>query len=156
MFHLMTSGHSVLELASGATYTLQSGDFALVPHGAGHRLMSEAGVVRNGLFDLPREAVSPIGKAIRLIQRDPARDWTVESLASAVVMSRSGFAACFTELVEMPAIQYAVEWRMNCARSDLEQQDVTVATVAARYGYQSEAAFSRAFKRIFGVTPGSI
>ncbi len=97
-----------------------------------------------------------IGHAISLIHRDPARAWTVASLADEVAMSRSAFAARFTELVGEPAMSYVARWRMYLAVSALEEEDVTVAELADRLGYRSEAAFSRAFKRIIGVAPGSV
>ncbi|OLT21584.1 cupin [Pseudonocardia sp. CNS-139] len=97
-----------------------------------------------------------IGRAISLIHRDPARDWTVASLASELAMSRSAFAARFTELVDEPAMRYVTRWRMQVARTWLGDDGATVAEVAGRLGYQSEAAFSRAFKRVVGVSPGAV
>jgi len=96
-----------------------------------------------------------IGRAIALIHRDPARDWTVASLASEVAMSRSGFAARFTELVGEPAMQYVTRWRMHVALTLLKEDDAVLGEMAARLGYQSEAAFSRAFKRFVGMSPGA-
>jgi AraC-like DNA-binding protein len=97
-----------------------------------------------------------IGQAIALIHRDPARDWTVASLANEVAMSRSAFAARFTELVGESAMRYLTRWRMYLALNALREEDVTVAEIADRLGYRSEAAFSRAFKRIIGSAPGSV
>jgi AraC-like DNA-binding protein len=96
-----------------------------------------------------------IGRAIALIHRDPARDWTVTSLASAVGMSRSAFAARFTELVGEPAMQYVLRWKMHAALKWLKESDATVGQLAAKLGYESEAAFSRAFKRLMGMSPGA-
>ena len=70
-------------------------------------------------------------------------------------MSRSAFAARFTELVGEPAMQYVTRWRMQVALDWLLHDDVPVAELAARLGYESEAAFSRAFKRTVGVSPGA-
>jgi AraC-like DNA-binding protein len=97
-----------------------------------------------------------IGRAISLIHRDPARDWTVASLADELAMSRSAFAARFTELVDEPAMQYVTRWRMQVAVSALREEGATVAELASRLGYRSEAAFARAFKRVIGVPPGAI
>jgi AraC-like DNA-binding protein len=97
-----------------------------------------------------------IGRAISLIHRDPARDWTVASLAAELAMSRSAFAARFTELVDEPAMRYVTRWRMQVARTWLTEEGATVGDVAGRLGYQSEAAFSRAFKRTVGVSPGAV
>jgi AraC-like DNA-binding protein len=97
-----------------------------------------------------------IGRAISLIHRDPARAWTVASLARELAMSRSAFAARFTELVGEPVMSYVARWRMQVAVAALEEEGATVAQLADRLGYRSEAAFSRAFKRVIGVSPGAI
>jgi AraC-like DNA-binding protein len=97
-----------------------------------------------------------IGRAISLIHRDPARDWTLASLADELAMSRSAFAARFTELVDEPAMQYVTRWRMQVAVTSLRDEGATVAQLASRLGYRSEAAFARAFKRVIGVPPGAI
>jgi AraC-like DNA-binding protein len=97
-----------------------------------------------------------IGRAISMIHRDPARAWTVASLADELAMSRSAFAARFTDLVGEPAMQYVARWRMHVAVSALKEEGATVAELADRLGYRSEAAFSRAFKRIVGVPPGAV
>lgn len=97
-----------------------------------------------------------IGRAIALIHRDPARDWSVAALADEVAMSRSAFAARFTELVDEPAMRYVTRWRMQIALDLLTGDDLSVGEVALRLGYQSEAAFSRAFKRSVGVSPGAV
>jgi AraC-like DNA-binding protein len=68
-------------------------------------------------------------------------------------MSRSAFAARFTELVGVPVLRYLTEWRMRLAQSRLEADGTTVAAVAAELGYGSEAAFARAFKRVTGLAP---
>lgn len=97
-----------------------------------------------------------IGRALTLIHRDPAHAWTLASLASQVAMSRSAFAARFAELVGVPAMQYVARWRMQLAATTLKESGAALADVAARLGYQSEAAFSRAFKRCVGVSPGAV
>ena len=96
-----------------------------------------------------------IGRALALVHREPARDWTVAALAAECAMSRSAFAARFTELVGEPAMQYVTRWRMQTALHELSSGDSTVAELAGRLGYRSEAAFSRAFKRVFGIAPGA-
>lgn len=264
MFHVVTAGRCWVEVTEGEARLLQPGDFALVPHGAGHRLVSEPGARVEQLFDLPREQVSDrfeiirlghdgaatglvcgavrfdhpaarhlvtllpktividagqaphgdwmqsslrfmadearslrpggeavitrladilviqairawmesdpaaqkgwlgalqdrqIGRAIALIHRDPARLWTLAALADEVAMSRSAFAARFTELVGMPAMQYVTHWKMQVALAWLKDEDVTLGNLAGRLGYQSAAAFSRAFKRLTGMAPGSV
>lgn len=97
-----------------------------------------------------------IGRAISLIHRDPAQHWTVADLAREVAMSRSAFAARFTELVGQPMMHYVTRWRMYLAVDALKEDGATVAEVAGRLGYHSEAAFRRAFKRIVDVAPGAV
>jgi AraC-like DNA-binding protein len=97
-----------------------------------------------------------IGGSIALIHRDPARAWTVAGLAHEAAMSRSAFSARFTDLVGEPPMQYVTRWRMRVAHLWLTDGGATLGELALRLGYQSEAAFSRAFKRNFGVSPGSI
>ena len=262
MFHFVTSGVCWLEAGeSEPPVLLAPGDLALVPHGRGHRLVSEPGSPAPILFDLPRELVSEryeilrhggggakttvmcgvasfthpvaklllgllpavvtvhaaeapdsdwihatlrliasearslqpggetvvtrladilviqvirswierdpaarrgwlgalqderIGPAVALIHREPGREWTVDALAREVAMSRSAFAARFTSLVGEPPLQYLTRWRMNLAVERLTRENATVADVAGTLGYQSEAAFSRSFKRFVGVSP---
>lgn len=97
-----------------------------------------------------------IGRALFIIHRQPMLDWSVTSLAKEVGMSRSGFSAKFTQLVGDSAKRYLTKWRMKLARQKLLDNAIPIAVVAEQFGYHSEAAFSRAFKRIIGVSPGSI
>jgi AraC-like DNA-binding protein len=96
-----------------------------------------------------------IGRAMSLVHRHPARSWSVATLARETAMSRSAFAARFTELVGEPVMRYVTRWRMHVAVDMLQQDDVSVAELAVRLGYDSEAAFSRAFKRTVGMSPGA-
>jgi AraC-like DNA-binding protein len=263
MFHVVTSGLCWLEVEGAEPRLLHPGDLALVPHGEGHRLVSERGGAAAKLFDLPREQVSEryeilrlggggaattmmcgavrfdhptaqqlvrllpgmivvdawaspqtdwvqstlrflaaeagelrpggetvitrladilviqairswiaqdpaaqtgwlgalrdpqIGRALSLVHREPERAWTVASLAAEVAMSRSAFAARFTELVGEPAMRYVTRWKMNLALTSLKEQATSIGDLASRLGYQSEAAFGRAFKRFVGVSPGA-
>ena len=95
-----------------------------------------------------------IGRALAVVHRDPARDWSVAALAGEVAMSRSAFAARFTELVGEPAMAYVTRWRMHVAMDRLGAGE-TVARIAAALGYRSEAAFSRAFTRVVGESPSA-
>ncbi len=264
MFHVVTMGRCWLEVEGGEPRLLQLGDLGLVPHGEGHRLVSEPGVRGAKLMEIPRVEVSDryeviqmggggaatglvcgtvrfdhpaaqqlvsllpsvisveawsspeiewiastlrfmaaeareprlggetvitrladilviqairswieqdpaaqtgwlgamrdpqIGRAISLIHRDPARTWTVASLADEVAMSRSAFAARFVELVGEPPMHYVTRWRMHAAVTWLREGDATLGELALRLGYQSEAAFSRAFKRFMGLSPGAV
>lgn len=94
-----------------------------------------------------------IGPAIALIHRQPEHPWTVAELAMSVGLSRSAFAARFTELVGRPAKAYLTDWRMQVARDILLTEAVGIAEIAKRLGYGSEAAFSRAYKRTIGEAP---
>jgi AraC-like DNA-binding protein len=96
-----------------------------------------------------------IGRAVASIHADPGRNWTLPALASKVGMSRSAFAARFTQLVGEPAMRYVVRWKMHTALMWLKSENMSLAGVASRLGYDSEAAFSRAFKRFIGVSPGA-
>lgn len=97
-----------------------------------------------------------IGPALTVIHREPARDWTVAELAREVAMSRSAFSARFTELVGEPPMHYVARWRMQVAHTWLTDERAGVAEIAERLGYQSEAAFRRAFKKFTGVPPGAV
>jgi AraC-like DNA-binding protein len=263
-FHVVTAGRVWLETDEADARLLRPADFALVPHGEGHRLRSERGAPAPGILELEREQVSEryeilrhgkggapttlicgavrfdhpaarslveilpetihveaststqmewmqstlrlmaaeaaelrpggeavitrladilvvqairswietdpaaqtgwlgalqdrqIGRAISLIHRDPARAWTVAQLAHEVAMSRSAFAARFTELVEEPAMQYVTRFRMHVALDALREEGATIAELASRLGYRSQAAFARAFRRVIGVPPGAV
>jgi AraC-like DNA-binding protein len=80
----------------------------------------------------------------------------VASLATELAMSRSAFSARFTELVREPVMHYVTRWRMHVAHHALETEGTTVAELADRLGYRSEAAFARAFKRVVGIAPGAV
>jgi AraC-like DNA-binding protein len=97
-----------------------------------------------------------IGRAIAHIHRDPMRRWTVVSLAAAAGMSRSGFAERFTRLVGEPAMRCVTRWKMHTAQEWLKAEGTPLGELAGRLGYESEAAFSRAFKRVMGVSPGLV
>jgi AraC-like DNA-binding protein len=263
-FHVVTAGEVRLESGEAEPRPLRPGDLALVPHGDGHTLRSDAGVAAPDILDLDLEQVSDryeilrhgdggapttlicgavrfahpaarrlvevlpeiiyvaapeaaqlewmqssfglmaaeararrpggeaiitrladilvvqairswietdpaarsgwlgalrdpqIGRALSLIHRDPARAWTVAALAEELAMSRSAFAARFTELVGEPAMQYVTRWRMQVALDSLTAEGATVAELAQRLGYRSEAAFARAFKREIGQSPGAV
>lgn len=262
MFHVVMSGRCWLEVDGVEPQLLQPGDFALVPHGEGHELLSAPGVRSQGLFDVPRTMIgdryevlrfgeggaatsmicgvvrfdhpiarqliellpklihieawrSPhyewvqstlrlmasearqvqpggetvitrladiliiqairswvaddpaaqtgwlgalkdeqIGRSILLMQREPDRAWTVASLAAAVNMSRSAFAARFKKLVGESPMQHLARWRMNVASTRLKNESISIGELAGQLGYRSEAAFSRAFKRFIGMSPG--
>jgi AraC-like DNA-binding protein len=96
-----------------------------------------------------------IGRALALLHARPTQAWTAEDLAVVVGMSRSVFAERFTSLVGQPPMQYLTHWRMHVAAQRLREGRGSVAQVGFEIGYESEAAFSRAFKRQFGTSPGT-
>ncbi len=99
---------------------------------------------------------SSMRKALDLIHHHPEENWTVASLAKQVAMSRSAFAARFTQLVGQPPLQYLTAWRMQKAAQLLrDDQGTNIKEIAKRVGYDSEIAFSRAFKRWADVAPGA-
>lgn len=96
-----------------------------------------------------------VGTALGLIHQNPEQSWTVAVLASKVGMSRSAFASRFTQLVGEPPLHYVTRWRMQKAAGMLRAGHATLAEIAERVGYESEAAFSKAFKRWAGAAPGA-
>ena len=94
-----------------------------------------------------------VGRALKLLHTEPARGWTLEELAKQCGQSRSTFAERFTEFVGTPPMQYLQRWRLQMAASKLLDGATSIAVVAAQTGYESEAAFSRAFKRVLGEPP---
>jgi AraC-like DNA-binding protein len=264
MFHFVTEGHCWLGVDGVELRRLRPGDLAIVPHGEGHRLLSDPDARAVNLFDLPRVDISEryellryggggasmriicgavhfdhpqardliallprmicvgasasahaawiqstlefmaaearvmrpggetvvirladilviqairawleqnpavqagwlgalrdkqIGRALSLIHRKPEGPWTLVGLAKEVAMSRSAFAGRFSALVGMPAMHYIARCRMHLAHRYLQERTVRLGELAGLVGYQSEAAFSRAFKRFIGVSPSSI
>jgi AraC-like DNA-binding protein len=118
-------------------------------------------VIRQHLETLPAERAGwlaglrdPfVGKALSLLHREPARSWTIEDLAKQVGLSRSVLAERFVDLMGISPMQYLAKWRMQIASGILSAGNTNMATIAAEIGYESEAAFSRAFKRLVGVPP---
>jgi len=94
-----------------------------------------------------------VGRALKLLHAEPARGWTLDELARQSGLSRSSFAERFTGFVGVPPMQYLQRWRLQMAASKLLDGATSIAVVAAQTGYESEAAFSRAFKRVLGEPP---
>ncbi len=97
-----------------------------------------------------------IGKVLAAVHAHPETDWTVESLAELMGASRSGFAQRFAEVVGETPARYVAQVRMHQARQWLARDRLRIAIVAQRLGYESEASFSRAFKRITGAAPSQV
>ncbi|WP_433926297.1 AraC family transcriptional regulator [Sorangium cellulosum] len=96
-----------------------------------------------------------VARALQLIQEKPAARWTVEALARAAGLSRAAFARRFLAELGVPPLRYVAELRMQRAAELLAEGDRSLASVAAEVGYDSEFAFSRAFKRHTGEAPGA-
>jgi AraC-like DNA-binding protein len=119
-------------------------------------------IVRGYLATLPVDASGwlcaltdpQIGAALRVIHANPEQAWTVQSLAGAAAMSRSAFASRFNRIVGEPPLQYVTRWRMQKAAGLLREGRATLSEIASHVGYDSEAAFSKAFKREVGAAPG--
>lgn len=96
-----------------------------------------------------------VGKVLRLMHANPAHDWTVTELAREAAISRSALAERFTELIGESPMRYLAGWRVQLAKQLLREGDSGIAEIAARVGYESEAAFNRAFKRNAGFPPAA-
>lgn len=96
-----------------------------------------------------------VGPAIALLHADPAEPWSVSRLANELAVSRSLLAERFTEAIGQPPMRYLTYWRMQLAANLLRSTTLSVGEIAARVGYDSEAAFSRAFKRRFESAPAT-
>lgn len=96
-----------------------------------------------------------LGEALRAMHDDIAQPWTVEALAAKARLSRSAFAARFRERVGRSPLEYLTRWRMVKAGQMLRREGLSLGQVAAKVGYESEAAFSKAFKREMGAAPGA-
>jgi AraC-like DNA-binding protein len=96
-----------------------------------------------------------VGRALALLHERPAAPWTIEDLSSQVGLSRSALHERFVSLIGQPPVQYLTNWRMQLASRLLREGRATVAAVAGEVGYDSEAAFARAFKRLVGMPPAA-
>jgi len=96
-----------------------------------------------------------VARALALLHRDISRPWTVDDLSREVGLSRSALADRFIDLIGMPPMHYVASWRMQVATQKLHNTSASLAQVADQVGYSSEAAFSRAFKKAFGIAPAA-
>ena len=96
-----------------------------------------------------------VGRALALMHDAPATEWTVDELGRRVGLSRSALHERFAEMIGQPPMQYLANWRMQVAAALLRDTNATVASVALDVGYDSEAAFVRAFKRVVGKPPAT-
>ena len=95
-----------------------------------------------------------VGRALQLIHAEPGRRWTAESLAREAGSSRTVLAERFNALLGRPPIDYVTSWRIQLAAERLRGTEAGIGKIASDVGYESEAAFNRAFKRVTGITPG--
>jgi AraC-like DNA-binding protein len=96
-----------------------------------------------------------VGRALALLHGQPGHAWTLDELARDAASSRSNLTKRFTLLIGQPPMQYLTQWRMQVAANRLAQSDTKVAAIGTEVGYDSEAAFSRAFKKATGLAPGA-
>ena len=147
--HLITHGRCFVNIASRTSIAMETGEVVV--------LLIE--VVRLHLATAPSgqaECLAGlsdrfVGRALSQFHRRPAYNWTIERLAKEVGLSRSTLAERFTDLVGVPPMLYLAKWRMQIALGLLRDCTTKVAYIASEVGYESEEAFSRAFKRIMGM-----
>ena len=116
------------------------------------RVQMELGELQQGLLTALFD--KRLGKALNAIHQQPESPWTLESLAEEALMSRSGFADAFSKRVGLTPMKYLTKWRMSEARRLLKTSKLSVAQIAEKSGYETEAAFRKAYKNIMGEPPG--
>jgi AraC-like DNA-binding protein len=150
----------MLEHAASESSTLRAGGAALLQRISEMVFVDGA---RRYLDSLPSESQGwlgalrdrQVGRAISLMHADPSVPWTLEELGCRVGLSRSALHERFVALAGMAPMQYLANWRMQCGARLLREGHATVAAVAQEVGYDSEAAFARAFKRATGLPPAA-
>lgn len=118
------------------------------------RTWLETNATRKGWLAALRDP--QLGRALAAVHRAPGAPWSLVRLAKEAGMSRAAFAARFAAVIGEPPMTYVTDWRMRVARSQLRESDTPVGQIATSVGYASEAAFGRAFKRAFDVSPGRL
>lgn len=96
-----------------------------------------------------------VGRALNLMHEQPAREWTADDLAGQVGLSSSALRQRFSDLLGQPPMQYLTRWRLALAAAMLRSSDRAIARIAEEFGYESESAFNRAFKREFDMPPAA-
>lgn len=165
LLHLPAAGGSAL----GAQFAQLAADESASPRPGSEALlerMSEmmfVDALRRHLDALPEQSVGWlaglrdrfVGRALSLMHETPAHAWSMDELGSQVGLSRSALHERFVDLVGMPPIQYLAQWRMQLASRMLRETQSSVLAIALQTGYESEAAFGRAFKRLVGMPPAT-
>lgn len=161
--HSRSGDEAFRKLADLMTHTARSGVFGqqLILNKLADSLFvmavcayAEQAQDRRGLLAALSDA--RLSKALAALHGEPGKDWSVDSLAAVAGMSRTAFAVSFSEALGTSPFLYLTEWRITEARRLLQDRRLSVASVAEQLGYQSEAAFRRAFKRVEGVGPGEV
>ena len=157
----------------GALWLRSSVDFSVVetaqPHAGAETVLAKLSellfveTIRRYLKDLPDGETGwlaglrnpHIAKALALLHGRPAHPWTVEEVARKVGLSRTVLAERFMHYLGQPPIQYLTRWRLSLAADRLRDGSTSIGRVAEQVGYDSEASFTRAFKRAFGLPPAT-
>lgn len=150
----------VLRQAVAESRERQPGSDALLERASEMMFVDAA---RRYLDGLPKEASGwlaglrdrHVGRAISLLHGEPGAPWTLDELSRRAGLSRSALHDRFTEFVGLAPMQYLARWRMQLAAARLRAGHETIASIALDCGYESEAAFSRAFKRLCGAPPSA-
>jgi AraC-like DNA-binding protein len=151
---------SVMEHAARETSERRPGGDALLERLSEMMFVDAA---RRYLESLPEDATGwlaglrdrYVGKALALLHEQPMREWTVDDLAKQAAISRSALYERFVQFVGLPPMQYLANWRIQLGSRMLRESNRTVAAIALEVGYESEAAFSRAFRRVMGAPPAA-
>ncbi|WP_326535728.1 AraC family transcriptional regulator [Pseudorhodoferax sp.] len=150
----------VLEHAAAETGTARAGSSAMLQRlsetvfvDGARRYLDRLAPPEHGWLGALRDR--HVGRAITLMHTDPTLPWTLETLGERVGLSRSALHERFVALAGMPPMQYLTNWRMQCGALLLREGQGSVASVALDVGYESEAAFARAFKRATGLPPAT-
>jgi AraC-like DNA-binding protein len=165
MLHLPANGGSTwseqfVRMAADETNSGRPGSEALLER------MSEmmfVDAVRRYVDTLPEESTGWlaglrdrfVGRALSLMHETPTADWNLDELSNKVGLSRSALHERFVQLIGQPPMQYLANWRMQLASKLLREGQSSVASIALEVGYESEAAFARAFKRLVGMPPAA-
>ena len=116
------------------------------------RYCLDEGMVHQGVFAAMQDR--RLETVLGLMHQEPWRSWTIAELCSRAGISKTVLSEKFTELVGASPIEYLTAWRMQIAARWLKESGMTIERVAERCGYDSVSAFSKAFKRSFGISPG--
>ncbi len=155
-----TWGEQFLQVAAAESASRRPGSEALLER-ISEMMFVDA--IRRHVETLPEESTGWlaglrdrfVGRALAAMHAEPAAPWTIDELGKRVGLSRSALYERFVELIGQPPMQYLTNWRMQIASRLLREGRSNVATVAAAVGYDSEAAFARAFKRLVGTPPAT-